>query len=208
MNMMRSNDTKSLPVKNIFVRNKFLLYIISTGVVSALAAGGLVYFLEWRKIKVWKEALGTLQERLAFLEIKESQLGGESLEGSSWFSQVSDNKYVGEATVSGAYFVSGSNFDICFTVDEIGKKLLPKSETVQIFCLNAPDDEGRDKMMKDFFGVDLETVRASSKEYNTKDNNRRAAIRIRDYEIKQFETGAQTGYTTFVKIINKNIVNN
>lgn len=195
-------------MKKSFVRNKFLLYVILSSVLSAAVAGGLVYFLEWRKIRVWKEALNALQERLAFLEIKESQPGGESGESLSWFSQVSDNKYVGAATVSGAYFVSGAEFDVCFIADEIGKKLLPKSEVVSVFCLNAPAEQARDKMMKDFFGVDLKTVRASPKEYNTKDNNRRAAIRIRDYEIKQFETGARTGYTTLVKIINKNIVNN
>lgn len=192
-------------MKKSFVWNKFLFYIILSSVLSAAVAGGLVYVLEWRKIRSWKEAISILQERLAFLEIKESQLGGESLEDPSWFSQVSDNKYVGEATVSGAYFVSGEKLDICFTADEIGKKLLPKSEVVSVFCLNAPDEQARDKMMKDFFGVDLETVRASPKEYNTKDNNRRAAIRIRDYEIKQFETGARTGYTNLLRIVERKL---
>lgn len=164
--------------------------------MAAAIASSFVYFLQNKQIKSLKERALTQQAQIISLEAKAGR--GENQTG---FLKIDENKYVGEAQVSGKYYLSGAAPDICFSPDKESLALLPESTTVQIFCFKTKDAKESDELIKTFYNISrLEAIR-DFKKYGTIEAARQATVQISDYEIKKFSEQSKTGYTTLAKVI-------
>lgn len=171
--------------------------IIIVSVAAALVSGVAVYLFRECEIKKWKDVAITLQEQFANLEYQINQY----VEGSALgFVQIAENRFLGEAVVSGNYHINGDG-SMCFKPDKESIPVLPKNDAVQAFCFKAATKEDKENLVREFFGVDLATALADLPKYAYVDPARKATIQIRGYEIKTFNKNSQTGYTNLLQII-------
>jgi hypothetical protein len=180
------------------LKKEFFLIIVFS-LAAALISGAVVYLLSSREIKNWKNIVGTLQEQVVNLEYQIDQY----IEGSALgFHQISPNRYLGEAVVSGHYHMNGDGAT-CFKPDKESLSVLPENDEVQAFCFRAVSDQDKEKLVREFFGVDLQTALGDLPKYGYVDPARKATVQIQGYEIKSFNKLSRTGFTKLLQIVER-----
>ncbi len=178
------------------MNRKFLFLTVT--LVAAIITSSIVYFLQNNKIKKLEARALLLQTQIISRESK--AVRGDNKTG---FLKIDENKYVGEAVVSGKYYLTGSKPEVCFSPDKESLALLPESNTVQIFCILPPKSGDYEEIIKVFYGFGRKEALGDFTKYGTIEMARQGKVIILDYEIKKFNEFSKTGYATLVKIIER-----